>query len=935
MKNIKEIALSTPDPERAAKNLNSLIKGDPEIFESLSEEELCNTSMLFSCSQFLANYCIRNPLFLQDALKKMDKPLEKESIQSAIDDKLTIMNQGQAQHGKNDILPVLREFKKRSLLQITLRTILRKTDTSESMTELSLLADVLIEKAYTSAKKELTLRYGDPVKDAFSIIALGKLGAEELNYSSDIDIICVYGNDKGETSGILRPHGVRMNRISNHEFYCKLVESITKSLSLNTQDGFAYRVDLRLRPEGQKGELALSLGGYELYYESWGREWERIALIRARHVAGDGNLGREFMDTVRPFVYRKYLDMGAIEEIRRLKTKIDATFKENDIKRGYGGIREIEFFTQTLQLIYGGKDQLLRENKLPIALHRLQQKNLIGYDDYSILSRNYLYLRKLEHFLQMLDDLRTHKIPRDEQKLMSLAKKMEYKDKEMFIHDLERRRLGVRKIYDSLFKPPTSRKTTEGSILFDRDITEKELKEYLRTGNIKDLDKVVYSIQKIRDSMNAFQSLKGKRLQDSILPEFTEEALKTENPDRTLNNFQRFADIIITNEPYLEVFDTQKKLIKALVEIFSKSEHLSSIIMGSPRYLDMLSEGTPLRKTLRVMMDELRSTLKEKVSFSETLSIFRKMEEVRLGIMFLNKKISIFYLMKGLTKVAEAILTSSLENLTSSNNLVIIGFGKFGGREITINSDLDITFISRHTPDYEENKVAERVLRVLMSYTKEGIVYKADTRLRPEGSKGPLINSFEAITKYYMNKARLWEIQALLRARPITGDKRIRDSFLTLARKVIHRRGGEVLSGDIIQMRERIKKELAKESAAFDIKLGSGGIEDIEFLVQYLQLINASHFPALLTQSTMIAFKRLMTHHILDMETGKKLLNNYLFYRTVETFVRLRGEDAIVQRADLLESLSVFLDFKDVDDFQYHLKNRMVETKTIVDRMMN
>ncbi len=926
MTNIKELSASTPDPERALNNLNSFIKENPKEFDKLSEEDIYRLSMLFAYSQFLANYCIKNPLTLLEILHKTEKSIVKSILKLDIYQLLNV-------NPNADVYHLFREFKKKTILWITLRNILGMTDISESMLELSYLADILIDAALDSAKENLIQKFGDPDKDSFSILSLGKLGGEELNYSSDVDLICAYENDKGETSGMLSPQGVRINRISNHEFYCKLVESINRLLSSKTEDGFVYRVDLRLRPEGQKGDLALSLGSYELYYESWGREWERLALIRARHVAGDEGLSNEFFTTIKPFVYRKYLDMGSIDEIRRLKTKIDASFKENDIKRGFGGIREIEFFAQTLQLIYGGREQILQENRLLIALHKLQQKNLIGYDDYSSLIRNYLYLRKLEHFLQMLNDLQTYSVPADEHNLRIIAKKMGYNNEEVFINDLKDKRLTIRKIYDSLFKSPKE-DISEGSIIFDNDITYEEIRDYLYSINIKDHEKVTDHVRRIKNSLSSFQSLRAKGLQSSVIPKFTEEALKNKNPVMTFKNLERFVDILITNEPYLEIFSHQYNLIKAFIEIFSKSEHLSSIIMGNPRYLDMLTGGMPVRKTLNTMIGELRDNLIGKIVLGETLSIFRKMEEVRLGIMFLNKKISIVHLMKGLSRVAESILACSLKQISPSENVLIVGFGKFGSREITINSDLDITFLTKDTPDSKETKAAERILRILMSYTKEGIAYKVDTRLRPEGSKGPLVNSFSAVMNYYMNKARIWEIQALIRARPVAGNKGLRDEFICLSRDIIKKRGRGASSHDIIQMREKIKKELLKTNESYDIKLGVGGIEDIEFLVQYLQLRNIFDLPLLNIQNTILALKRLMQYSIIDMVAGKKLLENYLFYRTVETFIRLRGEELVIRKDELIEPLSDFLGFDSGNDFKQNLNDRMLETKMIVDKMM-
>jgi glutamate-ammonia-ligase adenylyltransferase len=265
-----------------------------------------------------------------------------------------------------------------------------------------------------------------------------------------------------------------VNRITNHEFYCKVGEELTRFLSLNTDSGFAYRVDLRLRPEGQRGDIALALRGYEMYYESWGRAWERAMLLRARPVAGDRELGDSFMKMISPFVYRKYLDFSSIDEIRKLKTRIDSTFKKGDIKRGYGGIREIEFFGQALQLIYGGREPLLREKSILKVLHRLLLKGLIGQEDYFILSDNYRFLRTLEHRLQQLNDLQTHTIPSGDAELNALARKMGFSCREAFLDNLETRRMKVRKIYDSLFSEQKEEPSISSALFAEESLIRAE-----------------------------------------------------------------------------------------------------------------------------------------------------------------------------------------------------------------------------------------------------------------------------------------------------------------------------------------------------------------------------------------------------------------------------------------------------------------------------
>ncbi|HXY61928.1 MAG TPA: glutamate-ammonia-ligase adenylyltransferase, partial [Nitrospirota bacterium] len=362
----------------------------------------------------------------------------------------------------------LRLFRKQEMFRIGLRDLLGKADLQEIVGELSDLAEVCLKQAYQWVNDGLRKLYGKPliqypdgmVTDAgFAIIAMGKLGGRELNFSSDVDLMYVYQAD-GETRGVPSLDGKITNRITNHQYFIKLAEKVSAVIGQKTEDGFVFRVDLRLRPEGQHGPLAQSLGGYEIYYESWGQTWERSALIKARPVAGDEAVGREFLDRIAPFVYRKYLDYGAIAEIREMKHKINKDVEQKgktyrDVKLGYGGIREIEFVIQALQLIYSGKDQSLREKNALKALHTLSQKGLITYQEHEILAKAYVFLRTVEHRIQIVDDLQTQTLPVDERELRSLARRMGYlvrgRETELLLRDYGDHTRKVRSIYDNMF----------------------------------------------------------------------------------------------------------------------------------------------------------------------------------------------------------------------------------------------------------------------------------------------------------------------------------------------------------------------------------------------------------------------------------------------------------------------------------------------------
>jgi glutamate-ammonia-ligase adenylyltransferase len=919
---LKAAADATPDPERSLKNLSSFMEENPSRVEELLAN-IREVSVLFSHSQFLSNYCISRPDSLFSTLKTIDLPLEREVLFASLkekNDSLASSLNRPSQASLDPYMALLRKFRLEHILKITLRDILNKADLLDILCELSMLADVVLENSLELVRHQMREIYGVPQDDAFAVIALGKLGAEELNFSSDIDLMYVYGTEAGETSGLQTSQGITKNRISNHEYYCKVGEALNRFLSLNTEDGFGYRVDLRLRPEGQRGAIAQSLRGYEIYYESWGRAWERAMLIRARPVAGDKVLGSDFIEMIRPFVYRKYLDFTAIDEIRSLKTRIDSTFKKGDIKRGFGGIREIEFFTQALQLIYGGREPLLREKSTLKALHMLMQKALVGQEDFRALYDNYRFLRTLEHRLQQLNDIQTHTLPAGAKESEALAKKLGFINGRAFTSELEKRRSTVRRIYDSLLGEKKEGPETERTF-FDEELSDAELKEYLENTGLKNINRALRNLRSIKDSTLTFQTLKGRRLLGDILPVFVASALRSSAPDEALNHLQSFAGLLSTNESYLEIFSRDRQLIDMLIFVFAQTTYLSKLLISRPQYLEMIGWQERPNKSLLTIKEEISSNITEGQSINSAIRLIKQAEEIRLGLLFLQREVPIEAVTRGLSKTAEAVLSVCMKHLSDvAEGIAIIGLGKLGGREITFGSDLDLIFISGADVKISDTRTAERLLRMLISYTKEGMAYKVDTRLRPEGSKGPLVSSVEGFRNYYAQAALFWELQALLRARPVAGSKAAGLAFMSMARKALRSRGGQVAASDMRQMREKILRELSKEAEGYDIKLGTGGLEELEFTVQFLQLKNCRNHENILVQNTLTAISRLRTAGIIGKIDADLLTKAYLGYRSLESFLRLRG-DEVLRRDDMsLQNMAEFAGVKSPDELESMIK---------------
>lgn len=923
------VPFNLPDPERASNNIEAFLSLHPE-YENQLRSNFYAISMLFSFSQFLANYSIKNPEALIRALKHIESPLEIENLR---DDLKTRFSECQS---LIEGMKVARDFKKEKLLIITIKDIVNRTNLQETMSDLSLLADVILSESLYFVCRFLVNRYGNLHRNSLSVIGLGKLGPNELNYSSDVDLIFVCDDDD-ETSGVLSPQGVTINKISSFEFYLKLVEEYCRFLSSNTEDGFCYRVDLRLRPQGQRGGLVLTLRGYEEYYESWGQLWERAALMRARYIAGCPETGYAFMKIIEPFIYRKYLGFDAIDEIRRMKSQVEQIKPgtlSRDIKRGFGGIREIEFFIQVFQLIYGGKEPLLRENSTLKALHRLLQKGYIGYDDFHHLSENYIFLRTLEHRLQQLNDIQTHALPAHEAELAILARKMGFENHESFLNTLYAKRRKVRQIYDSLLeiktgvlsvneKDEASYGRLMDSLYWEMDSPiESLLIDELSNTKIRDTKKAIHCLTKIRNSLYAFQTLRGRRLLEVIIRKFLDEAIKGTDPDSALLQLVDFSGILASQESYLESISVRQDIIATLNFIFSNSEYLSKIIMNNPDYLDSLITGESSKKVVSSMKKDL-DILIEKHGISTALRLFRRHEEIRLGTFFLSSRVGIRELMLSLSRIADVILTSALESVTQNitnaggevlshqSPLAIIGFGKLGGMEITFNSDIDIIFLCPYEPSQSLIKIAEKLIRLISSYTKDGMAYRVDIRLRPDGSKGTLISSLEGIENYYLFNAQPWELQALLKARPINCATKIGKDFIEMRKKVLIRRASGISKDEILNMCKRIQRELSKElpnSGVLDIKYGTGGLAEMEFFVQYLQLKYCHLNPNILIQNTFDAVKRLCKQALIAPQDAEALRDAYIFYRTVETLLKLRNETVFREKGGGLKSFAYILD---------------------------
>ena len=887
---------------------------------------------LFGASRFLSSYCVSTasdtftllctPLYLA-------YPAEKEMLE----DRLTGLLQGMATD--EDLFRALRRFRKQELLRIALRDLLGKADLSETVGELSFLAEVCLQAAYEWYAVELTKRHGRPLVEhedgtsapaGFAVIGMGKLGGQELNFSSDVDLMYVYSAD-GETEGVISDGG-RTNSISNHQYFVKLAEKMSAAIGQTTADGFVFRVDLRLRPEGQRGPLAQSLGGYEIYYESWGQTWERSALIKARFVAGDPAVGQEFLARIAPFVYRKYLDFSAIAEIREMKQKINREVQlrgreSRDVKLGYGGIREIEFLVQALQLIYGGRDRMLRERGTLRALHELAQKGLLTYQEAADLMKAYVFLRNVEHRLQMLNDLQTQTLPADDAELRLLARRSGYVDggdeAGGFLRDYAAHAGRVRAVYNALLSqaaeaPESAQVQADLALLLDAATAEHDAVAVLARSGFRDPSRAFRNLTLLREGQ-AFvhQTPRSRRIFHELFPQVFGEIAGSPDPDMALNHLESYLAAQGSWDAFQSFIHQDPRLLQVLVSVFGNSEYFSRMLVRTPSLLEDLLVGVAATSSALRLRRELDAALAKGSMISEKLDALRRfkhIEELRIGMADLAGTLPLALVSKGLSRLAEVCLSASLRLAAAETakrfggsgtaaGLAVMGAGKLGGRELIYGSDLDIMFVydgSRGGSPEEGrsafelfSKIAEKTISYLTTMTREGAAYRVDTRLRPTGSKGPLVQSIDAFHSYFSGPAETWERQALLNMRFVAGDLVVGSALVGALRELIYRdEDPAALANDVRTMRKRMEDELGKEDERqFNIKQGSGGLVDIEFLVQYLLLRHGRGKHRLQVPGTMNPLQGLEREGIPAAAEAERLCAAYLFLRTLESRMRV------------------------------------------------
>lgn len=768
---------------------------------------------------------------------------------------------------------LLRRHRAAESTRLVWRDVTGLDDVDATLAGSTRLAEQCLQVALDALEVEFAQRFGvvragDGSVQRLVVFGLGKLGGGELNFSSDVDLVYAYPHD-GESDGA--------RALAAEDYFARLGQQLAKLLDEVTADGFCHRVDLRLRPFGNAGRVALPFAAMESYFQREGRDWERYAWQKARPVAGDIDEGLRFLDTLRPFVYRRYLDYGALDGLREMKAAIAAEVarKElaDDIKRGPGGIREIEFLVQALQLIRGGREPALRERRLLPALHALVAAGQVSEAAGVALAEAYRFLRRVENRLQMLRDAQTHALPVADTDRLRIATGLGFEDWEALREALDGHRARVATEFEALLAPRGRSAAPSELATYWRALPDAGDAETLAEAGFRDSETLDGSLRDFARApgVRTLSDATRARL-DRVLPALLASAARATQPDAALRRVLPLLHTLLRRASYLALLDEQPAALARLVDVVSGSALLAERIAAHPLLLDELldrraNDALPGREALvAACVDTLREDDAELALMA--LNEVRQALSFRIALATLDARQSahdsarhLAWLADGVVAVVLALAQREVERTHGAvpdARFAVLGYGSLGGEELGFGSDLDLVFLYDAPADAHSDgarpldasrwfaRLAQKIVALLGTVTGAGRLYDVDVRLRPDGAKGLLVSSLASFTDYQRDRAWTWEHQALVRARGIAGDAALIGAFERVRGETLaRRRDPETLRNDVVQMRQRMRAELDRTDAArFDLKQGEGGLVDLEFLLQWLVLARAADMPA-------------------------------------------------------------------------------------------
>jgi len=965
-----------PDPDMAinglerfvSASLNSLSLGT--LFER-DNRALPILVQIMSNSQYLTDLLITDPESFDILRITEGQPLARKRMVEDLSAEVTALDDGDA------VLSALRRFKRREILRISYGDIIREQTLRVVTGQISHLADAILEAALIQAWRKVTGRRGAPRGDGgqrakFTVIAMGKLGGTELNYSSDIDLIFLYDVD-GSTDG--------RRRISNSEFFQELARELVRLVTESTELGNPYRVDLRLRPDGKRGPMVISLAAARQYYDLRGRTWERQAFIKARAVAGDIDLGEKFLGGLKSWVYQRYLNSADISGIRALKRRIERRTRQEggdirNVKTGRGGIRDVEFVIQFLQLLNGGTLPAVQTGNTLEAISQLGNVGCLSDQERNLLQQNYVFLRKIEHRLQIMFDLQTHLLPDNKDELRKLSLRMGYVDGQhstalaQFEKDYRRRTALNRKILDHLLHDAFSddvETEAEVDLVLDPDPPEERIVEVLGKYQFRDImlayrNLMMLSVENIR----FLSTRRCRHFLAAIAPELLAAVADTPDPDSTLVNLDKVSNSLGGKGVLWELFSFNSPSLKLYVELCAYSPYLCDILIGNPGMIDGLMDSLSLDKLpsreflIRILPDLCRAA----EDIDPILQSFKNAQLLRVGTRDILGKEDIKSTTASLSDIAESCLVeiakSQYEQLVpkygrptigegpnkgAACDVAIVALGKFGGREMNYLSDLDLMFLYaadgntvREKPDDADRTTTnqhfysewgQRVISAASRMSAYGRLYEVDVRLRPTGKSGMLATSLAGFGKYFADgDGQLWERLALCKARVVFGPKRMIEAVNATLHKAAFGKHWEKRNVDAIR---EMRRRLEEATTLGDIKRSTGGIVDIEFIVQALQLKYAESDGSLRIPNTLTALTSLHKAGHLNDDDWQFLSEAYRSLRTLESRLRLinvTGRDSLPKDPTKLAKLAHLLRYSSgeaVLDTYQHISTQVRE----------
>lgn len=883
----------TPDPDAALVGFSRYVveRAPKTAFLRYLSEDVNALGLLvevMGTSPFLGEILIRNPEYFDWLVSQIDRtPPGAFALAEEADG---LLQRAESTTHRD----ALKRFKRREMLRIASRDILGLETLESATNQISDLADVVAEHALRIATRSVCSSSGaDGLPGLFTIVGMGKLGGRELNYSSDIDLLYVYELDDEQDRAA-------------HELCQKLARKLTAVMTEFTNEGYLYRVDLRLRPMGRQGNIAYSLPQCGLYYETWGETFERFALIKARPIAGDRALGRRFLDLVQPFVYRKYLDHAALEEIFQYKLRAERARDDaaRNVKVGRGGIREIELFTQVLQVTYGAQHPELRRANTLAALAALESAGLIAPDVHDELRRAYVFLRTVEHRLQIVHDQQTHTLSREQRELDICARRLGLKDGVALEAELDAHRSRVHEIYLTIFerRPGTSDfKSRQFFRILTEEASASEAMSLLVEQHIPEPSAALEAIRALDEATSSAPARSAARnMLANLLATLMERLGRCARPDQVLIRLAQVTDRTGAAASLFRTLLENDALRNLLVSTLDLGDLLASRLIRYPELLDSLLFALPALDELRMRYIDRLSRIGDQRRHDE-LRRFKAIEEFKILVEWLTTG-SLGMLQQRLSLLADCCVMqvatwhAPAVGRDGEPDWGILALGKLGGCELTVHSDLDLVIVYRGEPGdsrtfLERQGFVEAIERCLAEPTGEGIAYRIDTRLRPEGKKGALAIPFAQFERYLATRAEIWERLAWTRWRFLTGSRDLAADVEACVRRFVYGVWDRRIPRYMTEVRRRMERELTDpRGGQLEFKVGRGGLADIDFALQMIQIVEGHARPEFRVAGTRQLLEHLPATTLLLETEIDELRRAYTFLSSLETFARMDAD---------------------------------------------